>query len=132
MILNTNYFRNTSDMYCYKSAEAFKTEDEICYISESSLEMIAENGGAAIMDKFTLLSYGAETKATIKEKISQHIAEYYDDVIYPDEESFLNEMATFIFIGLNWECVETRIEDTDFEALYGPNRGIKYKRVHES
>lgn len=39
-------------------------------------------------------------------------------------------MATFIFIGLNWECVETRIEETDFEALYGPNRGIKYKRSH--
>ena len=117
-------------MRCYKSAEAFKKGDEICYISESSLEMIAENGGAAIMDKFTLLSYGAETKATIKEKIRQHIAEYYNDVIFPDEESFLNEMATFIFIGLNWECVETRIEETDFEALYGPNRGIIYKRAH--
>ena len=130
MILDTNYFYDTRDRHCYKSFEAFKKEDEICYISESSLEMIAENGGAVIMDKFTLLSYGAETKATIKEKIRQHIAEYYNDVIFPDEESFLNEMTTFIFIGLERECVETRIEETDFEALYGPNRGIKYKRVY--
>lgn len=130
MTIDTNYFYNTHDRYCYKSFEAFKKEDEICYISESSLEMIAENGGAVIMDKFTLLSYGAETKATIKEKIRQHIAEYYNDVIFPDEESFLNEMATLIFIGLERECVETRIEETDFEALYGPNRGIKYKRAH--
>ena len=117
MILNPNYLYNSADMHCYKSAEAFNTEDEICYISESALEMIAENGGAEIMDKFTLLSYGAETKATIKEKIRQHIADCYDDVNFPNEESFINEMANCIFIGLTWECVETRIEETDFELL---------------
>ena len=117
MILNPNYLYNSADIHCYKSAEAFNTEDEICYISESALEMIAENGGAEIMDKFTLLSYGAETKATIKEKIRQHLADYYDDVNFPNEESFINEMANCIFIGLTWECVETRIEETDFELL---------------
>lgn len=69
------------------------------------------------MDKFTLLSYGAETKATIKEKIRQHLADCYDDVNFPNEESFINEMANCIFIGLTWECVETRIEETDFELL---------------
>ena len=119
MILNQNYLYNSADMHCYKSAEAFRTEDEICYIGESSLEMIAENGGAEIMDKFTLLSYGAETKATIKEKIRQHLANCYNDVNFPDEESFINEMAQCIFIGLTWECVETRIEETDFELLWG-------------
>lgn len=117
MILNPNYLYNSADIHCYKSAEAFSTEDEICYISESALEMIAENGGAEIMDKFTLLSYGAETKATIKEKIRQHLADCYDDVNFPNEESFINEMANCIFIGLTWECVETRIEETDFELL---------------
>ena len=117
MKLNPNYLYNSADIHCYKSAEAFKTEDEICYISESALEMIAENGGAEIMDKFTLLSYGAETKATIKEKIRQHIADCYDDINFPNEESFINEMANCIFIGLTWECVETRIEETDFELL---------------
>ena len=117
MILNPNYLYNSADIYCYKSAEAFNTEDEICYISESALEMIAENGGAEIMDKFTLLSYGAETKATIKEKIRKHLSDCYDDVNFPDEESFINEMANCIFIGLTWECVETRIEETDFELL---------------
>ena len=80
--------------------------------------MIAENGGAEIMDKFTLLSYGAETKATIKEKIRQHLADCYDDVNFPNEESFINEMANCIFIGLTWECVETRIEETDFELFW--------------
>ena len=119
MILNQNYLYNSADMHCYKSAEAFRTEDEICYIGESSLEMIAENGGAEIMDKFTLLSYGAETKATIKERIRQHLANCYNDVNFPDEESFINEMAQCIFIGLTWECVETRIEETDFELLWG-------------
>ena len=117
MILSPNYLYNSADIHCYKSAEAFNTEDEICYISESALEMIAENGGAEIMDKFTLLSYGAETKATIKEKIRQHLADCYDDVNFPNEESFINEMANCIFIGLTWECVETRIEETDFELL---------------
>ena len=117
MKLNPNYLYNSADIHCYKSAEAFKTEDEICYISESALEMIAENGGAEIMDKFTLLSYGAETKATIKEKIRQHLADCYDDVNFPNEESFINEMANCIFIGLTWECVETRILETDFELL---------------
>ena len=117
MILNPNYLYNSADMHCYKSAEAFNTEDEICYISESALEMIAENGGAEIMDKFTLLSYGAETKATIKEQIRQHLADCYDDVNFPNEESFFNEMANYIFIVLTWECVETRIEETDFELL---------------
>ena len=117
MKLNPNYLYNSADIHCYKSAEAFSTEDEICYISESALEMIAENGGAEIMDKFTLLSYGAETKATIKEKIRQHITDCYDDVNFPNEESFINEMANCIFIGLTWECVETRIEETDFELL---------------
>ena len=117
MILNPNCLYNSADIHCYKSAEAFSTEDEICYISESALEMIAENGGAEIMDKFTLLSYGAETKATIKEKIRQHLADCYDDVNFPNEESFINEMANCIFIGLTWECVETRIEETDFELL---------------
>ena len=117
MILNPNYLYNSADMHCYKSAEAFNTEDEICYISESALEMIAENGGAEIMDKFTLLSYGAETKATIKEQIRQHLADCYDDVNFPNEESFINEMANCIFIGLTWECVETRILETDFELL---------------
>lgn len=117
MKLNPNYLYNSADIHCYKSAEAFNTEDEICYISESALEMIAENGGAEIMDKFTLLSYGAETKATIKEKIRQHIADCYDDVNFPNEESSINEMANCIFIGLTWECVETRIEETDFELL---------------
>ena len=117
MKLNPNYLYNSADMHCYKSAEAFKTEDEICYISESALEMIAENGGAEIMDKFTLLSYGAETKATIKEQIRQHLADCYDDVNFPNEESFINEMANCIFIGLTWECVETRIQETDFELL---------------
>ena len=117
MILNPNYLYNSADMHCYKSAEAFNTEDEICYISESALEMIAENGGAEIMDKFTLLSYGAETKATIKEQIRQHLADCYDDVNFPNEESFINEMANCIFIGLTWECVETMILETDFESL---------------
>ena len=119
MILNPNYLYNSADIHCYKSAEAFRTEDEICYIGESSLEMIAENGGAEIMDKFTLLFYGAETKATIKEKIRQHLANCYNDVNFPNEESFINEMAQCIFIGLTWECVETRIEETDFELLWG-------------
>ena len=118
MILNPNSLYNAADMHCYKSAEAFNTEDEICYISESALEMIAENGGAEIMDKFTLLSYGAETKATIKEQIRQHLADCYDDVNFPNEESFFNEMANCIFIGLTWECVETRIEETDFELFW--------------
>ena len=118
MILNPNYLYNSADMHCYKSAEAFNTEDEICYISESALEMIAENGGAEIMDKFTLLSYGAETKATIKEQIRQHLADCYDDVNFPNEESFFNEMANCIFIALTWECVETRIEETDFELFW--------------
>lgn len=117
MILNPNYLYTSADMDCYKSAEAFKTEDEICYISESALEMIADNGGAEIMDKFTLLSYGAETRATIKEKIRQHLADCYDDVNFPNEESFINEMAQYIFIALTWECVDTRIEETDFELL---------------
>ena len=101
----TWYFADqTPEGMCYKDVDAYKNNDDICYIPEQEFD--GEGWGVEYREG---LGY---TREEIMNFVSDELRWNYDEI--PECKEFAQLEADYIFDIVNWECVGVAIDGLDF------------------
>ena len=102
----TWYFAgDTGEGMCYKDLDAYKNNDDICYIPECEFD----GEGWSVEDREGL----GYTREEILNIVQDEIRWNYDDL--PRDEDFEQEIADNVFGVVEWESIGVAVERIDFD-----------------
>lgn len=102
----TKYFAgDTGEGMCYKDLDAYKNNDDICYISECEFD--GEGWGVEYRDG---LGY---TREEIIQIVEDEIDWNYEDI--PPCDDFATSIANYLIEDVSWESIGVAVERIDFD-----------------
>lgn len=117
----TWYFADqTPEGMCYKDLDAYKNNDDICYIPECEFD-----GEGWRVEYREGLGYVREEVIQI---IEDEIDWNYEDI--PRNKEFATNIADYLIEDVNWESIGVAVERIDFDEewysfLYGSDKNIE-------
>lgn len=117
----TWYFADqTPEGMCYKDIDAYKNNDDICYIPEC--EFNGEGWGVEYREG---LGY---TREEIIQIVEDEIDWNYEDIPHCDD--FATSIANYLIDEVNWETIGVAVDRIDFDEEwhcfpYGGDKNIK-------
>lgn len=117
----TRYFADqTSEGMCYKDLDAYKNNDDICYIPECEFD-----GEGWEVEYREGLGY---TREEIIQIIEEEIDCSYEGI--PRCDDFATSIANYLIEGVNWETIGVAVDRVDFDEewwcfSYGSDKNIK-------
>lgn len=110
----TRYYGDQTDNgMCYKDLEAFKDGSDICYIPECEL---LEDW--SVDEDILGLGYA-------KEDVLNIARDYISDEGIPVEEDFVEYIAECALQNVDWQCIETDLNEVDIYETWEYYKGTK-------
>lgn len=102
----TRYFAgDTGEGMCYKDLDAYKNNDDICYIPECEFD-----GEGWSVEYREGLGY---TRKEVIQIVEEEIDCSYEDI--PRCDDFATNIADYIVKEVNWETIGVAVERIDFD-----------------